>query len=145
MNLKLANIYKQVVFPSLEKLRIQNCDSLEQIIKLQGLIADESQSTSAAQSIMAETETTKFVFPKLTNLKLDKVPRLKSFYSRMHTTQWPSLKRMDIIECPKVHIFTPQCRESQVGISNQQPLFCVNEYNLKDSATTKGIHQRSIS
>ncbi|KAG8480244.1 hypothetical protein CXB51_024843 [Gossypium anomalum] len=34
---------------------------------------------------------------------------------------------MDIIECPKVQIFTPQCPESQVGISNQQPLFCVNE------------------
>ncbi|MFQ6647034.1 hypothetical protein Gotur_020022 [Gossypium turneri] len=118
---------EKVVFPSLEKLRIQNCDSLEQIIELQGLIADESQSTSAAQSIVAETETTKFVFPKLINLGLDKVPRLKSFYSRMHTTLWPSLKQMDIIECPKVQIFTPQCPECQVGISNQQPLFCVNE------------------
>ncbi|KAK5795452.1 hypothetical protein PVK06_036720 [Gossypium arboreum] len=141
-NLEVQNsslLNEKVVFPSLEKLRIQNCDSLEQIIELQGVIADESQSTSAAQSTMAETVTTKFVFPKLTNLELDKVPRLKSFYSRMHTTQWPSLKQMDIIEFPKVQIFTPQCPESQVGISNQQPLFCVNEdtFPLLDELTLK--------
>ncbi|XP_040959558.1 uncharacterized protein [Gossypium hirsutum] len=129
-NLEVHNsslLDEKVVFPSLKTLWITGCDSLEEIIELQGLIADESQSTSAAQSIVAETVTTKFVFPKLINLGLYKVPRLKSFYSRMHITQWPSLKKMDIIGCPKVHIFTPQCPESQVGISNQQPLFCVNE------------------
>ncbi|KAB2010741.1 hypothetical protein ES319_D10G262500v1 [Gossypium barbadense] len=129
-NLELHNsslLNEKVVFPSLKRLQIQNCDLLEEIIELQGLIADESQSTSAAQSIVAETVTTKFVFPELIYLRLCKVPRLKSFYSRMHTTQWPSLKQMDIIECLKVQIFTPQCPVSQVGISNQQPLFCVNE------------------
>ncbi|TYG51746.1 hypothetical protein ES288_D10G284600v1 [Gossypium darwinii] len=155
-NLEVHNpslLNEKVVFPSLEKLRIQNCDSLEQIIELQGVIADESHSTSAAQSIMAETETTKFVFPKLINLGLDKVPRLKSFYSRMHTTQWPSLKQMDIIECPKVQIFTPKCPESQVGISNQQPLFCVNEdtfpvleeLTLKTNDMVKGICDGQLS
>ncbi|TYH51585.1 hypothetical protein ES332_D10G286100v1 [Gossypium tomentosum] len=155
-NLEVHNpslLYEKVVFPSLEKLRIQNCDSLEQIIELQGVIADESHSTSAAQSIMAETETTKFVFPKLINLGLDKVPRLKSFYSRMHTTQLPSLKQMDIIECPKVQIFTPKCPESQVGISNQQPLFCVNEdtfpvleeLTLKTNDMVKGICDGQLS
>ncbi|PPD91121.1 hypothetical protein GOBAR_DD11943 [Gossypium barbadense] len=155
-NLEVHNsslLNEKVVFPSLEKLRIQNCDSLEQIIELQGVIADESQSTSATQSIMAETETTKFVFPKLINLGLDKVPRLKSFYSRMHTTQWPSLKQMDIIECPKVQILTPQCPECQVGISNQQPLFCVNEdtfpileeLTLKTNDMVKGICDGQLS
>ncbi|MBA0673248.1 hypothetical protein Goklo_029612 [Gossypium klotzschianum] len=97
-NLEVHNsslLNEKVVFPSLKRLQIQNCDLLEEIIELQGLIADESQSTSAAQSIVAET--------------------------------WPSLKQMDIIECLKVQIFTPQCPVSQVGISNQQPLFCVNE------------------
>ncbi|KAK8277406.1 hypothetical protein V6Z12_D10G266000 [Gossypium hirsutum] len=134
-----CNMMEQVIFTDglveehqgrnqiLKRLQIQNCDLLEEIIELQGLIADESQSTSAAQSIVTETVMTKFVFPELIYLRLCKVPRLKSFYSRMHTTQWPSLKQMDIIECLKVQIFTPQCPESQVGISNQQPLFCVNE------------------
>ncbi|KAG8480249.1 hypothetical protein CXB51_024839 [Gossypium anomalum] len=136
---------EKVVFPSLKTLRIKDCDSLEEIIELQGVIADESQSTSAAQSIMAETETTKFVFPKLTNLELDKVPRLKSFYSRMHTTQWPSLKQMDIIECPKVHIFTPQCPESQVEISNQQPLFCVNELVIDNASICQIVQSEGLS
>ncbi|TYH00377.1 hypothetical protein ES288_A10G271200v1 [Gossypium darwinii] len=155
-NLEVHNsslLNEKVVFPSLEKLRIQNCDSLEQIIELQGVIADESQSTSAAQSTMAETETTKFVFPRLINLGLDKVPRMKNFYSRMHTTQWPSLKKMDIIECPKAQIFTPQCPESQVGISNQQPLFCVNEdtfpvleeLTVKTNDMVKGICDGQLS
>ncbi|TYH51594.1 hypothetical protein ES332_D10G286600v1 [Gossypium tomentosum] len=143
----------KVVFPSLKKLQIQNCDSLEEIIELQGLIPDESQSTTAAQSIVAETVTTKFVFPKLIYPRLCKVPRLKSFYSRMHTTQWPSLKQMDIIECPKVQIFTRQCPVSQVGISNQQPLFCVNEdtfpvleeLTLKTNDLVKGICDEQLS
>nr|KJB73984.1 hypothetical protein B456_011G265300 [Gossypium raimondii] len=98
-NLEVHNsslLNEKVVFPSLKKLWIENCDSLEEIIELERLIADESQSTSAAQSIMPETVTTKFVFPKLINLVLYKVPRLKSFYSRMHTTLWPSLKQMSI-------------------------------------------------
>nr|KJB68739.1 hypothetical protein B456_011G2659003 [Gossypium raimondii] len=140
-------INEKVVFPSLKYLWIRNCDSLEEIIELERLIADESQSTSAAQSIVAETVTTKFVFPKLINLGLYKVPRLKSFYSRMHTTQWSSLKQMSIIECPKVQIFTRLCPVSQVGISNQQPLFCVNEdtfpvlekLTLKTNDMVKGI------
>ncbi|XP_016719225.1 uncharacterized protein [Gossypium hirsutum] len=118
-----AVLDEKVVFPSLEKLQIQNCDSLEEIIEAQGLIAD----TSTTQSIVRETTTIKFVFPKLIYLGLNKLPRLKSFCSRMHTTQWASLKHMEVIECPKAHIFAPKCPKSQVEISNQQPLFCVNE------------------
>ncbi|TYI62759.1 hypothetical protein E1A91_D10G270100v1 [Gossypium mustelinum] len=155
-NLEVHNsslLNEKVVFPSWAKLQIQNCDSLEEIIELQGLIADESQSTSAAQSIVAEAVTTKFVFPKLENLGLDKVPRLKSFYSRMHTTQWPSVKQMSIIECPKVQIVTRQCPVSQVGISNQQPLFCVNEdtfpvleeLTLKTNDMVRGICDGQLS
>ncbi|KAL1150797.1 hypothetical protein V6Z11_A10G288700 [Gossypium hirsutum] len=116
-----AVLNEKVVFPRLEKLLIQGCDSLEEIIELQALNASEAQSTSATRSTMAETMMTKFVFPRLTHLGLDKVPSLKSFYSRMHTTQWPSLKFMKVIECPRAQIFC------EVEIPNQQPLFCVNE------------------
>ncbi|KAK8334597.1 hypothetical protein V6Z12_A10G282000 [Gossypium hirsutum] len=116
-----AVLNEKVVFPRLEELLIQDCESLEEIIELQGLIANESQSTSATLSIVPETVTTKFVFPHVTHLGLGKLPRLKSFFSRMHTTQWPSLKQMEVIECPKARIF------GEVQISNQQPLFCVNE------------------
>ncbi|TYH00683.1 hypothetical protein ES288_A10G298700v1 [Gossypium darwinii] len=144
-----AVLNEKVVFPSLEKLQIQNCDSLQEIIEAQGLIAN----TSTTQSIVRETTTIKFVFPKLIYLGLNKVPRLKSFCSRMHTTQWPSLKHMEVIECPKAHIFAPKCPKSQVEISNQQPLFCVNEdtfpvleeLKLKTNDMMKGICDGQLS
>ncbi|XP_052477560.1 uncharacterized protein LOC128033669 [Gossypium raimondii] len=142
-----AVLNQKVVFPRLEKLLIQGCDSLEEIIELQALNANEAQSTSATRSTMAETVTTKFVFPHLTHLGLDKVPSLKSFYSRMHTTQWPSLKFMKVIECPKAQIF------GEVEIPNQQPLFCVNEdtfpvlqeLTLKTNDMIKGIWDGQLS
>ncbi|XP_017622802.2 uncharacterized protein LOC108466931 isoform X3 [Gossypium arboreum] len=132
---------QKVVFPHLENLHIQNCDSLEEIIELQGLIANESQSI---QSIVPETVTTKFVFPHVKHLVLGKLPRLKSFFSR---TQWPSLKQMEVIECPKAQIF------GEVEIPNQQPLFCVNEdtfpvlqeLTLKTTDMMKGICDGQLS
>ncbi|TYI08374.1 hypothetical protein ES332_A10G293900v1 [Gossypium tomentosum] len=142
-----AVLNEKVVFPRLEKLLIQGCDSLEEIIELQALNASEAQSTSATRSTMAETMMTKFVFPRLTHLGLDKVPSLKSFYSRMHTTQWPSLKFMKVIECPRAQIFC------EVEIPNQQPLFCVNEdtfpvlqeLTLKTNDMIKGICDGQLS
>ncbi|EOY09934.1 Phosphoprotein phosphatase [Theobroma cacao] len=117
----------------LNKLQIVNCDSLEEIFEPQALIANQSHAITATQSIVVETET-KFVFPKMTYLRLDKLPKLKSFYSKTHVTEWPSLKKMEVIECHKVEIFAskyPYFEEtdaaSQVEISNQQPLFQVNE------------------
>ncbi|KAK8334582.1 hypothetical protein V6Z12_A10G281400 [Gossypium hirsutum] len=135
-------ISKSVVFPHLENLYIQNCDSLEEIIELQGLTANETQSTSATRSTMAETVTTKFVFPHVKYLGLDKVRSLN-----MHTTQWPSLEQMEVIECPKAQIF------GEVEIPNQQPLFCVNEdtfpvlqeLTLKTSDMMKGICDGQLS
>ncbi|KAK5795718.1 hypothetical protein PVK06_036990 [Gossypium arboreum] len=132
-----AVLNEKVVFPRLEELLIQDCESLEEIIELQGLIANESQSTV----------TTKFVFPHVTHLGLGKLPRLESFFSRMHTTQWPLLKQMEVIECPKARIF------GEVQISNQQPLFCVNEdtfpvleeLTLKTSDMIKGICDGQLS
>ncbi|TYI08370.1 hypothetical protein ES332_A10G293600v1 [Gossypium tomentosum] len=123
-------------------LNQKNCDSLEEIIELQGLTANESQSTSATRSTMAETVMTKFVFPHVTNLVLDMVRSLN-----MHTTQWPSLKQMKVIECPKAQIF------GEVEIPNQQPLFCVNEdtfpvlqeLTLKTSDMMKGICDGQLS
>ncbi|KAK8715343.1 hypothetical protein V6N13_042679 [Hibiscus sabdariffa] len=120
----------------LAELIVKNCDSLEEIIRPQGLVTHESR---------AETVTIKFAFPELACLVLDKLPRLRRFYSRMHTTEWPSLKRMEVIECPEVEIFAPQCPcfgETPTGtISNQQALFYVNEEELteKQDDMVKGI------
>ncbi|GMI78894.1 hypothetical protein HRI_001558700 [Hibiscus trionum] len=134
---QLLNIFPFNMVERLEELAellIKNCDSFEEIIRPQGIIANESHAVTAPQSMAAETVTTKFAFPKLTCLVLDMLPRLRRFYSRMHATEWPSLKRMEVIKCPKVQIFAPQCHRfretpsgNQVAISNQQALFYVNE------------------
>ncbi|XP_021281817.1 uncharacterized protein LOC110414745 isoform X2 [Herrania umbratica] len=136
----------------LDKLQIVNCDSLEEIFEPQALIANQSDAITATKSIVVETET-KFVFPRVTYLRLDKLPKLKSFYSKRHVTEWPSLKKMEVIECDKVEIFASKCpcfeethAASQVEISNQQPLFQVNEatfpileeLRLKQNDTVKG-------
>ncbi|XWS65124.1 hypothetical protein CRYUN_Cryun05aG0063900 [Craigia yunnanensis] len=117
----------------LETLQIVNCDSLEEIFEPQGFIANQSHLVTSTQSIVVETEA-KFVFPKVTCLRFDHLPKLKRFYSRIHATEWPSLKKMEVIKCLKVEIFSSEypCfgetqAESQVQISNQEPLFWVNE------------------
>lgn len=120
-------------FCKLTVLRIVNCDSLEEIIESQGLIANESQSVPASQSLVAESAA-KFVFPRTRYLRLVKLPKLTSFCSRMHATEWPSLKRMYVVECHKIETFASVCplfgttqAERQLQISNKQPLFWVNE------------------
>ena len=120
----------------LEKLQIINCDSVEEIFEPQGLITNQSHQVTSTQSIAVETEA-KFVFPKVTCLRFDNLPKLKRFYSRIHATEWPSLKKMEVIKCHKVEIFSSECpcfgetqTESQVEISNQEPLFWVNEVYL---------------
>ncbi|GMI78895.1 hypothetical protein HRI_001558800 [Hibiscus trionum] len=134
---QLLNIFPFNMVERLEELAellIKNCDSFEEIIRPLGIVDNESHAVTAPQSTAAETATTKFAFPKLTCLVLDMLPRLRRFYSRMHATEWPSLKRMEVIECPKVEIFAPQCAcfgetptGNQIDISNQQALFYVNE------------------
>ncbi|XP_022718495.1 probable disease resistance protein At1g12280 [Durio zibethinus] len=133
----LLNIFPFSMMEKLEELdmlEIVNCNSLEEIIEPRGLIANESNAVTATESIVVEA-VTKFVFPRVTYLRLDELPKLKSFYSRMHATDWPSLKRMKLVSCHKVELFASEClgfgetqAESQLGeISNKQPLFWVNE------------------
>ncbi|PPD91125.1 hypothetical protein GOBAR_DD11947 [Gossypium barbadense] len=117
-------------FPQLRNIRIAECPKMTAFSSsVSRESGDASENVVGKGGIYDNTAT--FFSNKdcvrCSNLRLCKVPRLKNFYSRMRTTQWPSLKQMDIIECPKLQIFTRQCPVSQVGISNQQPLFCVNE------------------
>ncbi|EOY09925.1 Phosphoprotein phosphatase isoform 1 [Theobroma cacao] len=144
----------------LNKLQIVNCDSLGEIFEPQALIANRSHATTTTQSIVVETEA-KFVFPQVTDLRLEKLPKLKSFYPKTLATEWPSLKKMEVIECHEVEIFAAECpcfgethTESQVKISNQQPLFWVDEITfpileelrLKQNDTVKGTwHSQVLS
>ncbi|OMO62926.1 Cc-nbs-lrr resistance protein [Corchorus olitorius] len=103
----------------LEELRIHNCDSLEEIF--------EAQCCSTIESHVSESSVS-FVFPKLTYLGLSMLPKLKCFYSRKHTTEWPSLKKIWVYGCDNLETFASD-QSLNLGDSTNipQPLFWVNE------------------
>ena len=72
----------------LERLRIWDCATVEEIVAKQ-----EGMET-----------TTLFVFPQLTTLKLQNLPELKSFYPGNHTSEWPSMIELNILQCNKLEI-----------------------------------------
>ncbi|MBA0770849.1 hypothetical protein Gotri_019415 [Gossypium trilobum] len=122
---KLSRILPYDMVERLEKLNIleiSECESVEEII---GHNSNESIELKS---------TTKFVFPKIRQLILRKLPKLKGFYSKVHTTDWPLLKQLEVHECSKVETFAGEyinCREtqgeSQPVISVHQPLFWVTK------------------
>ncbi|XWS42923.1 hypothetical protein CRYUN_Cryun16bG0055400 [Craigia yunnanensis] len=148
---RLLNVFPFDMMERLDKLKelhVWNCASLEEIIGAHGLNSNESHSINAFQS------TIMFVLPKVTFLGLSSLPKLKCFYSKIHTIEWPSLIELQVIECSKVEIFAGESlnlreaqRESQHEISTQQPLFWVSKdtfpnlevLTLKQNDIMKGI------
>ena len=106
----------------LTALRILNCESLEEIVGPAGLHCNESHAINATQSIIIS-------FPKVAFLGLSTLPKLKGFYSKKHTTEWPSLTELQVIRCNEVEIFAAEYRNlgENHDISVQQPLFWFNE------------------
>jgi len=98
--------------PQLEVLRIDTCGVEEIVAKDEGL-----------------EEGPEFLFPKVTNLLLRKLPELKRFYPGIHTSEWPRLKTLQVYDCGKIEIFPSEikcshepCWEDHVDIQGQQPL-----------------------
>ncbi|XP_007030033.2 PREDICTED: probable disease resistance protein At4g27220 [Theobroma cacao] len=133
---KLLNVFPFSMLERLRRLKTLNifkCDSLEEIFESQGLCAHESCAAKATQSTELEA-ITKLAFPQARSLQLTKLPKLKSFYPRLHSTEWPLLERMEVVECDKVEIFAleyPSLKEiqgkTQFEFPLQQPLFWVNK------------------
>ncbi|GKV01645.1 hypothetical protein SLEP1_g14184 [Rubroshorea leprosula] len=115
---------------NLGEMQICGCESLEEILEPQGLDAGESEAQITAQSALVET-TPNFVFPKVKSLDLRWLPNLKSFYTQIHTTEWPSLKKLDMTGCDKVQILASEILrtsgENQLEIQTEHPLFWVNK------------------
>ncbi|KAK8508870.1 hypothetical protein V6N12_034972 [Hibiscus sabdariffa] len=124
------------ILDKLETLVIEECKSVEEIIGPDHgdrLNSNESHTVTSTQSIELQS-TTKFVFPKLRQLKLRTLPKLKGFYSKLHTTEWPSLETLQVRECGKIQTFAAEYinfgetqAQSQPLFSVQQPLFWVTE------------------
>ncbi|KAJ7978789.1 Disease resistance protein family [Quillaja saponaria] len=92
----------------LEKLEIQSCSSLEEIV-------EEEDGEQRVE----------FDFPQLTSMEVSYSRRLRSFYAGEYILKCPQLKRLEVNQCPKEAIFTFQqvCNESR----RQQPFFSLEK------------------
>ncbi|XP_034707060.1 probable disease resistance protein At4g27220 [Vitis riparia] len=114
-NLFPASVVKDLV--QLEKLELRSC-GIEEIV---------------AKDNEVET-TAKFVFPKVTFLKLFHLHQLRSFYPGAHTSQWPLLKQLIVRACDKVNIFASETptfqrrhHEGSFDMPILQPLFLLQQ------------------
>ncbi|XP_040937660.1 uncharacterized protein [Gossypium hirsutum] len=128
---KLLNVLPFDMVKRLEKLEgleISECESVEEII---GLADDHGLDSNESIKLKSTTE---FLFPKIRQLILHKLPNLKGLYSKVHTTDWPLLKQLEVCECSKVETFAGEYinfretqGENQSVISVRQPLFWVTK------------------
>ncbi|KAL5835311.1 hypothetical protein ACOSQ4_014808 [Xanthoceras sorbifolium] len=103
-----SNILERLL--SLESLNVFHYGSLEEIFDLQRIIFEEGNSIAATQSrellkclfatsivakeeVLAKERPARFRFPKLTSLKLNKLPELRNFYPSNHTVEGLVLKK----------------------------------------------------
>ncbi|KAK3200794.1 hypothetical protein Dsin_024209 [Dipteronia sinensis] len=99
---------RKLSFQKLNKVRIENCWSLENIFpasiarnlsQLEQLYIDGCR---AMENIVAEEEgadleaVTRFDFPRLTSLKLIDLYQLRYFYPGGHTAEWPALNKLSM-------------------------------------------------
>ncbi|MBA0687345.1 hypothetical protein Goari_014892, partial [Gossypium aridum] len=110
---KLSNIFPLNMLERLQRLKnlqVMECASLEELFEHKFNKAEINS---------------KFVFPQMTYLNLSMLPKLKSFYSGVHTTEWPLLKKLDVYGCDKVEIFASEY-SSFHETRGQHPLFWIN-------------------
>nr|XP_048326370.1 uncharacterized protein LOC125421414 [Ziziphus jujuba var. spinosa]XP_048326371.1 uncharacterized protein LOC125421414 [Ziziphus jujuba var. spinosa] len=134
-------------FQDLQSFIVSQCQSLKNLfptsvakslLKLQKLHI----TICAIEEIVAKDEGTeiepqKFVFPRLEEMVLVNLPNLVSFYPGLHTSSWPSLSKIDVVECMKVKVLMSEVFSFQEmhGLTHhdipfQQPLFLVEKENF---------------
>ena len=137
---KLLNVFPLSMLTRLQRLDnliIWGCNLLEEIFESQ----QEGSSSTAIQSLSPELfqssevqENITFEFPELTKLRLENLPKLRSFFHKIHPTKWPSLKKLIVRRCDNVEIFASEYLsfpktggKDQQEIPIQWPLFWINE------------------
>ncbi|XP_031267745.1 uncharacterized protein LOC116126182 [Pistacia vera] len=79
-------------FEQLQHLEIRYCKELKEIVA--------KEEGAEANAI--------FIFPQVAFLKLKDLPELTTFYPSKHTSEWPMLKKMEVCNCHRLHIFTSE-------------------------------------
>ena len=119
----LLNIFPSCVLTrsqSLQTLIVRDCMSLKEII------------AKDINGVLMET-TLMFVFPKLTFLQLYKLPELRSLYLGAHTSQWPLLEILQVLECHKLNVFafkTPTFEQRHYEGNLHMPLFFIHHVSF---------------
>ncbi|KAM3731329.1 hypothetical protein ACB098_12G154700 [Castanea mollissima] len=137
-----SNLQAILTFQNLLTIEVCNCKSLKSLFpvsvakSLEQLKQLEIRDCGLEEILAMEEglETvTKFVFPRLVSLKLFSLPELKCFYPGKQTSEWPSLKHLDISECDKVKIFASNelsfSDTNELGhhVPVQQPFFMMEK------------------
>ncbi|KAK2454227.1 hypothetical protein QL285_001814 [Trifolium repens] len=104
----------------LKELHIENCRNMKEIV------AEEKESSNVNAAPI-------FEFNQLSTLLLWNLIRLEGFFAKKHTLACPSLKEIDVHNCPKLTLYRTKStrssiiRDDKLSVSMEQPLFIVEE------------------
>jgi hypothetical protein len=102
------------------------------------IVAEDKESSAKA----APT----FEFNQLKTLLLWRLSKLKGFYAKKHTLACPSLKIIDVFDCPKLNLYrtistrSSNIQDDKLSVSTQQPLFIVEEVCVSYKFTYNNFH-----
>ncbi|RHN78898.1 putative leucine-rich repeat domain, L domain-containing protein [Medicago truncatula] len=133
-------------FQNLSDVSVEECENLINLFPLsvaKGMLQLQSLRVSKCgiQEIVAKEEgpdeMVKLLFPQLTSIILEHLPKLKAFFVGVHSLQCKSLKTIDLFECPKIELFKSEAlrhhessRNDVLNISTYQPLFVIEEVSV---------------
>ncbi|XP_039172443.1 uncharacterized protein LOC104452861 [Eucalyptus grandis] len=125
-------LHSQVKFQCLHSVTVSRCESLTSLFlasaakHLTQLEELEISECGIVELIKKEDEQVpRFVFPKLTSLKLKHLIELKCIYIGKHALQWPALKTLEVLDCNKVEILASQPKNEMP--LDKQPLFMIEK------------------
>ncbi|KAL5768390.1 hypothetical protein ACOSP7_014942 [Xanthoceras sorbifolium] len=152
-------------FKKLCKVKVSDCQSLKSLfpasiatslLQLEELDVDNCGVEEIVAGGNGAKSTSRFVFPRVTSLKLSYLWELRTFYSGKHTAEWQALKKLEVLECHKIESFATTIEENnegQLDIQSRQPLFLVEkvtfpsleEINITCADNLKIVWQKHIA
>ncbi|XP_065849458.1 uncharacterized protein [Euphorbia lathyris] len=89
----IFNLSMALTLPNLQRVEVKNCSLVEHII------------AKAEEEKMQEYQT---IFPSLESMNLQYLTKLSGFYSASGFLECPSLKMIEVVECPNMELFLQQ-------------------------------------
>ncbi|XP_035542646.1 disease resistance protein At4g27190-like isoform X2 [Juglans regia] len=153
-------LHHQVAFPSLKKLTMKGLPKIKHVWSLKSFFPTSVISNLEQLKILhiddcgieeivideggRDQAVARLVFPRVTELYLRNLRKLKWFYKGMHVSTWPMLKKMRIYECKKVKIFAAGVVNFQETVearqSIKQPFFLVDELSFPSLESLSILH-----